>query len=285
MAYLNNHGLETFWTKIKTTFAKKLGSVVGTDKVTIQLKDGATTSNVLDSLDIDAASTTSAGVMSKEDKTKLNGIESEANKYIHPTTSGNKHIPSGGASGNILGWESDGTAKWVASPSGGVTKVKAGTNVNVSSETGEVTVSATDTTYESKSAVSGGTDVSLCTTGEKYTWNGKQDKLVFGTSYDASSNKAATIKDIDAALFGAAKYKGTLASDSAFNALTNYKVGDYYIVSTAFDHTEGTTTVSFDVGNMILVRSDYSTAFAFADFDIIQSDIEAIPDTFINALS
>lgn len=33
----------------------------------------------------------------------------------------------------------------------------------------------TDTTYESKSAVSGGTDVSLCTTGEKYTWNNKAD--------------------------------------------------------------------------------------------------------------
>ena len=31
----------------------------------------------------------------------------------------------------------------------------------------------TDTTYESKAASSGGTAVSLCTTGEKYTWNNK----------------------------------------------------------------------------------------------------------------
>lgn len=31
----------------------------------------------------------------------------------------------------------------------------------------------TDTTYESKAAASGGTAVSLCTTGEKYTWNSK----------------------------------------------------------------------------------------------------------------
>lgn len=35
----------------------------------------------------------------------------------------------------------------------------------------------TDTTYESKAAASGGTDVSLVTTGEKYTWNGKQDAI------------------------------------------------------------------------------------------------------------
>ena len=34
-----------------------------------------------------------------------------------------------------------------------------------------------DTTYSSKSAASGGTEVSLCTTDEKYTWNNKQDKL------------------------------------------------------------------------------------------------------------
>ena len=32
--------------------------------------------------------------------------------YTHPTTSGNKHIPSGGSSGQILRWGSDGTAVW-----------------------------------------------------------------------------------------------------------------------------------------------------------------------------
>lgn len=32
--------------------------------------------------------------------------------YTHPTMSGNKHIPSGGSSGQILKWSSDGTATW-----------------------------------------------------------------------------------------------------------------------------------------------------------------------------
>lgn len=40
----------------------------------------------------------------------------------------------------------------------------------------------TDTTYESKAAASGGTAVSLVTTGEKYTWNNKQAALVSGTN-------------------------------------------------------------------------------------------------------
>lgn len=34
--------------------------------------------------------------------------------YTHPSTAGNKHIPSGGSSGQILRWESDGTAVWGA---------------------------------------------------------------------------------------------------------------------------------------------------------------------------
>ena len=41
-------------------------------------------------------------------------INSIDTKYTHPTTSGNKHIPSGGSSGQILRWSADGTAVWGA---------------------------------------------------------------------------------------------------------------------------------------------------------------------------
>ena len=34
--------------------------------------------------------------------------------YTHPTTAGNKHIPAGGSSGQILRWSADGTAAWGA---------------------------------------------------------------------------------------------------------------------------------------------------------------------------
>ena len=36
----------------------------------------------------------------------------ESDIYTHPTTSGNKHIPSGGSQGQFLGWYADGTASW-----------------------------------------------------------------------------------------------------------------------------------------------------------------------------
>ena len=49
---------------------------------------------------------------STTEKAKLAGVEAQANKYIHPTSSGNKHVPSGGSSGQVLKWQSDGTAQW-----------------------------------------------------------------------------------------------------------------------------------------------------------------------------
>lgn len=51
--------------------------------------------------------------------------------------------------------------------------IKAGSNMTITESSGTFTFAATDTTYESKAAASGGTAVSLVTTGEKYTWNNK----------------------------------------------------------------------------------------------------------------
>ncbi|MDF2596789.1 MAG: hypothetical protein K0R69_3130 [Clostridia bacterium] len=58
------------------------------------------------------ATNTLDGLMSKEDKTKLDGIDEEANNYSHPTTAGNKHIPSGGDTGQYLKYSASGTAAW-----------------------------------------------------------------------------------------------------------------------------------------------------------------------------
>lgn len=57
--------------------------------------------------------------------------------YTHPTTSGNKHIPSGGSSGQILRWSSDGTAVWGADNN---------TTYSVATTTSEGLMSAADKT-------------------------------------------------------------------------------------------------------------------------------------------
>lgn len=56
---------------------------------------------------------TAGTAVTKADITGL-GIPAQDTVYTHPTSSGNKHIPSGGSSGQILRWSADGTAVWGA---------------------------------------------------------------------------------------------------------------------------------------------------------------------------
>ena len=82
------------------------------------------------------------------EKNKLSGIEANANNYVHPTTSGNKHIPGGGSSGKILGWSADGTAAWVdpASSGGSVDTVYIGSTEYAPDANGKVTLPTYPTT-------------------------------------------------------------------------------------------------------------------------------------------
>ena len=48
------------------------------------------------------------------DHSKLDGIATGANAYTHPTSAGNKHVPTGGSSGQFLKYSSSGTAVWAS---------------------------------------------------------------------------------------------------------------------------------------------------------------------------
>lgn len=86
MAWLDYDGLLYFWQKIKAKLNDKVDKVEGKG---------------LSSNDFTTA-----------EKNKLAGIAAGANNYSHPTSSGNKHIPSGGSAGQILRWSKDGEAQW-----------------------------------------------------------------------------------------------------------------------------------------------------------------------------
>ena len=117
-SYANSAGSATKATQdsagqqINTTYVKGL-SVSGR---TITYTKGDNTTGTITTQDTtySDATTSAHGLMTAADKTKLNGIATGANNYSHPTTSGNKHIPAGGSSGQILRWSADGTAVWGA---------------------------------------------------------------------------------------------------------------------------------------------------------------------------
>ena len=70
--------------------------------------------------------------------------------YTHPTTSGNKHIPAGGSSGQILRWSADGTAAWGADNNTNTTYTlsKSGSTITLTGSDGSKTsVTDANTTY------------------------------------------------------------------------------------------------------------------------------------------
>lgn len=73
---------------------------------------------------------------------------------------------------------------WTVTVRSTFTKIVAGTGLSSTYTTGNNPVLTLNNTvsYESKAAESGGTDVSLVTTGEKYTWNNKADTTTATTS-------------------------------------------------------------------------------------------------------
>lgn len=104
-----------------------------------------------------AATTSAAGLISAADKTKLDGIATGANNYSLPI-----------ATSDGLGGVKIGTT---------LTSTSGYTPVHIYDDK----IYYKNTTYSSEKAASGGTTLSLVTTGEKYTWNNKSN-LTIGTT-------------------------------------------------------------------------------------------------------
>lgn len=99
-------------------------------------------------------------------------------------------------------------------------------------------------------------------------------KATTPASSDNSTRIATTAfvtSAISAALTGSMRYKGAAASFSAITG-TSYKIGWYWIVSTA-----GTFAgQSCEVGDMVVANSDKGSAASNDHFDIIQSNIDYV---------
>ena len=137
-------------------------------------KTGLEVDNILSSAESHVA--TNNIHVTQEEKTKLAGIAANANNYTHPTTSGNKHIPSGGSSGQILRWSADGTAAWGSdnntdtkvtsvgnhyTPSGGTTtSASGGTLTDITNSSSGVQV-LTGVTKDAAGHITGVTSVAL----------------------------------------------------------------------------------------------------------------------------
>ena len=156
-------------------------------------------------------------------------------------------------------------------------KLTAGTNVSITTSGSTTTISATDTTYTSKSEAQSGIDVSLVTTGEKYTWNHKQDALTIDSSptqshtnpvssggvYTALADKqdsSTAVKHTASTAVGSATQGVYIASDGTATAMT-YTVAKSVPADAVFtDHTyESKSAVSGGIADSLCTTGEKYT--------------------------
>ena len=150
------------------------------------------------------------GLISSQDQKKLDEIAAGA--QVNQVAFSNVKV----GSTTIQATSSDPSA------AGSTINLVAGTYVSLTPNSADKSVTI-NSTLESKTAASGGTDVSLVTTGEKDTWNNPQNSIAWEGTYNASTNKGATVStvtnainalDVNAVTVGASK---TLSSISETN--------------------------------------------------------------------
>ena len=164
-------------------------------------EDGTWVTPPNDNTTYEEATTQESGLMSSQDKQKLDNIEPGAQVHIAPTTEEVKNA-LGTGNGNQKYLREDGT--WQVPP---------------------------DTTYQSKVPQENGYDVSLVTTGDKYTWNNKQNYISDLNTIRSNATKGAEAKKelIDYDIFIDLELpSGTLWAKYNIGADKDIDYGNYY---------------------------------------------------------
>lgn len=146
-------------------------------------------------------------------------------------------------------------------------ELAAGDNVTITPDAtnDKITIAATDTTYSSLAAASGGTAVSLVTTGEKYTWNSKTSNTGTITSVKTTAGAHTAINVTSgAANFNVPTKTSHLTNDSGF--ITTSDIPEGAAASTTTPKMDGTAAVGTE------------TAFARGDH-IHPTDTSRVPTT------
>lgn len=285
MGFLSEAGVTALWNKIKANFGRKLT----VSNTTITLQNGASTPTNLSQVTIPDATTSTPGAMSAADKTKLEGIETGANKYTHPTSAGNKHVPSGGGKGNFLVWSATGTAKWDSD----TTATSSANGLMSSADKSKLDgIEANANNYAhptssgNKHVPSGGS------AGKFLVWNSDGTaKWDSATTATASANGLMSATDkgkldalestidqratniVAAKMTGAAVYQGAV-SDNATIVNSDYKAGWYWVVQTAGTYVGQTC----EPGDMIFCNTTKDGNVNYPDsgasnFDVVQNNI------------
>lgn len=238
------------------------------------------------------------GLMTAADKKKLDGVASGANNYSHPTAPGNKHIPAGGAAGQILAWASDGTAQWQAEKDTtygdfkGATSAAAGSRGLVpapamgaatrylrSDGTWQVppyptidsAISSTSANPVQNKAVSAELGKKAPLASPSLTGSPTAPTPAAGSNNTQLATTAFVQNAVNAAVTNAAAYQGAANSYTEI-VKTAYKPGWYWFVRTAGEYAGQ----QCESGDMIIANKAKGASVSDTDFDVIQSNVDYV---------
>lgn len=271
---------------------------IGISGLQIQLKNGQSSPAIIGTATIPTASQSAAGAMTSADKAKLDGVAAGANNYSHPTTPGNKHIPAGGAAGQILAWASDGTAQWQAEKDTtygdfkGATASAAGSRGLVpapamgaatrylrSDGTWQVppyptidsAISSTSANPVQNKAVSAELGKKAPLASPRLTGSPTAPTPTAGSNNTQLATTAFVQNAVNAAVTNAAAYQG--AANSYTEVIkTAYKPGWYWFVRTAGEYAGQ----QCESGDMIIANKAKGDSVSDSDFDVIQSNVDCV---------
>lgn len=264
----------------------------------IQLKNGQSSPAIIGTATIPTASQSAPGAMTSGDKAKLDGVAAGANNYSHPTTPGNKHIPAGGAAGQILAWASDGTAQWQAEKDTtygdfkGATTSAAGSRGLVpapamgaatrylrSDGTWQVppyptidsAISSTSANPVQNKAVSAELGKKAPLASPNLTGSPTAPTPAAGSNNEQLATTAFVQNAVNAAVTNAAAYQGAANSYTEI-VKTAYKPGWYWFVRTAGEYAGQ----QCESGDMIIANKAKGASVSDTDFDVIQSNVDYV---------
>ena len=178
MEFLNLTGLSHLWQQILSKLSGKVDKVSGKG---LSTEDYTTT-----------------------EKEKLAGLTN----YTHPTTAGNKHIPTGGGEGQVLKWKASGEAQWAEDQDTTYSPVTDTVNGLMTSaqkiKLDGIDVGANNYIHPEKhpaSIITQDANNRFVTDAEKTTWNGKYTKPSTGIpKTDLASVVQASLGKADTAV-------------------------------------------------------------------------------------
>lgn len=287
--YLDYDGLLYFWQKIKTMFVTDVTYTTSSRK--IQKTKAGTTSDVVtlskvatsnSYTDLDNRPTIPEGVEPTTTTPKMDGTAAVGSEtkfargdHVHPSdTSKVDKVDGKGLSTNdftdTLKTKLDGIASGAEVNQNAFSNVTVGsTTIQADSKTDTLTLTAGSNITLTPNATSD--SITIAATNTTYS-AGTKALIEAGTDTSNRVWQAKILADyvkaqIQTAVTGAASFQGTAPSPFA---PTGYKKGYYWVVGTAGTYAGQVC----EPGDMIFAVSDYGTAYADADFNVIQTNLD-----------